>query len=126
MTASSRQLGMEHLKSQIEFIKSCGIKVGVDCVDFASLDIVKSLTVDLVSLVPSLTGPIADNLTTRYMVEAVTSFTHKLGVRTCFTGIEDEEQLRMARQYPVSDLMGYYFGRPCRIEDFKRLSFLSK
>ncbi len=126
MTASSRQLGMEHLKSQIEFIKSCGIKVGVDCVDFASLDIVRSLTVDLVNLVPSLTGPIADNLTLKYMVEAVTSFTHKLGIRTCFTGIEDEEQLRLARQYPVSDLMGYYFGRPCRIEDFKKLSFLSK
>ncbi len=126
MTASSRQLGMDHLKSQIEFIKSCGIKVGVDCVDFASLDIVRSLTVDLINIVPALTGPIADNMTIKYMVEAVTTFTHRLGIRTCFTGIEDEDQLRIARQFPVSDFMGYYFGRPCKIEDFKKLSFLSK
>ncbi len=126
MTSSSRQLGMEHLKSQLEFIKSCGIKIGIDCVDFASLDIVRSLTIDLINLVPSLTGPISENATVRYMVEAVTSFTDKLGIRTCFTGIEDEEHLAVARQFPISDYMGYYFGRPCRIEDFKRLSFLRK
>ena len=36
MAQSSRQLGMEHLKSQIEFLKSCGIKVGLDVSDFAA------------------------------------------------------------------------------------------
>ncbi len=121
MTQSSRQLSMEHLKSQIEFIKSCGIKIGLDCTDFGSLDLVRHLPIDLINLVPSMTGGIANNLTVKYTVESVTSFTHKLGIRTCFTGIEDEETEKLAKQYPVSDMMGYYYGRPCRIEDFKRL-----
>ena len=123
MTTSSRQLSIEHLKSQIEFIKSCGIKIGLDCMDFASLDYVRHLPIDLVNLVPSLTGTISQNVTVKYMIESVTSFTHRLGIRTCYTGIEDEETARIARQYPISDLMGYYYGRPCRIEDFKRLAF---
>ena len=121
MTQGSRQMSMEHLKSQVEFIKSCGIKVGLDAVDFASLDLVRHLPVDLINLVPSLTGGMADNLTSKYMIEAVTSFTHRLGIRTCFTGIEDAETEKLAKQYPISDMMGYYYGRPCRIEDFKSL-----
>ncbi len=120
MTSGSGQLSMEHLQSQIEFIKSCGIKIGVDCVNFASLDYVRQLPVDLLNLVPSLTGAMADNLTVKYMIEAVTSFSHRLGIRTCFTGIEDKETADLARMYPISDLMGYYYGRPCRIEEFKR------
>ncbi len=123
MTTSSRQLSIEHLKSQIEFIKSCGIKIGLDCMDFASLDYVSHLPIDLVNLVPSLTGTISQNATVKYMIEAVTSFTHRLGIRTCYTGIEDEETAKIARQYPISDLMGYYYGRPCRIENFKKLPF---
>ncbi len=123
MTSSCRQIGTEHLKSQIEFIKSCGIKVGVDCEDFASLDLVKNLPIDLINIVPSLTGSIGENLTVKYMIEAVTTFTHKLGIRTCFTGIEDADAAAVARQYPISDLMGYFYGRPCRIEEFKKLGF---
>lgn len=126
MTASSRQLSVEHLKSQIEFLKSCGIRIGLDCTDFASLDLVKSLPIDLINLVPSLTGPITENLTVRYMIEAVTSFTHRLGIRTAFHGIEDEEKAQLAKQYPVSDLMGYYYGRPCRIDEFKKLKLFQK
>ncbi len=124
LTNSSRQLGMEHLKSQIEFIKSCGIRIGLDCTDFASLDLVRHLSVDLVNLAPSLTGTVADNLTVKYMMEAVTGFTHRLGIRTCISGVEDAVTSNIVRQYPINDLMGYYYGRPCRIEEFKKFSFL--
>ncbi|MBR1669432.1 MAG: EAL domain-containing protein [Butyrivibrio sp.] len=126
MTSSSRQLSIEHLKSQIEFIKSCGIRIGIDVVDFASLDLVRNLPVDLVNLVPALTGAMEDNIATKYMIEAVASFSHKLGIRICFTGIEDERKAEIARQYPVSDLMGYYYGRPCSIEEFKKLQFYNR
>ncbi len=124
LTHSSRGLGLEHLKSQIEFIKSCGIRIGLDCSDFAALDMVRYLPVDLVNLAPSLTGTVADNLTVKCMMEAVTSFTHRLGIRTCISGVEDEVTSNIVRQYPISDLMGYYYGKPCRIEEFKKFGFL--
>ncbi|MBO4456300.1 MAG: EAL domain-containing protein [Butyrivibrio sp.] len=120
LTKSSRQLGTEHLKSQVEFLKSCGLKVGLDASDFAAMDLVRILPIDLINLVPSMTGGMEDNITTKYMVEAVTSFAHRLNIRTCFTGIEDEDTAKLARQYPISEMMGYYFGRPCRIEEFKK------
>ena len=120
LTKSSRQLGMEHLKSQIEFLKSCGLKIGLDASDFADMDLVRHLPIDLINLVPSMTGGMENNITTKYMVEAVTSFAHRLNIKTCFTGIEDEETAKIAKQYPISDMMGYYFGHPCRIEEFKR------
>ncbi len=123
MTQSSRQLSMEHLKSQVEFLKSCGVKVGLDCSDFSALDLVRHLPVDMINLSPTLTGVVGENLTVKYMIECITSFAHRLGIRTCFSGIEDEKIDEIAKQYPVSDLMGYYYGRPCRIEDFKKLSF---
>ena len=121
LTQGSRQLGMEHLKSQVEFLKSCGLKVGLDVTDFASLDLVRHLPVDLINLAPGLTKGLDENVTSKYMVEAITSFTHRLDIRTCFCGVEDEEAEKLAKQYPISDLMGYYYGRPCRIEKFKNL-----
>ncbi|WP_026652023.1 EAL domain-containing protein [Butyrivibrio proteoclasticus] len=121
LTTSSRQLGMEHLKSQVEFLKSCGLKIGLDVGDFASLDYVKHLPIDLVNISPGLTGGMGENLTVQYMVEAITSFTHRLNIRTCFTGIEDEDGESLAKRYPISDMMGYFYGRPCRIEKFKNL-----
>ena len=121
LTQGSRQLGMEHLKSQVEFLKSCGLKVGLDVADFAALDLTRHLPIDVINLSPSLTAGVTDNLTNKYMVETMTGFAHRLGIRTCFTGIEDEESALVARQYPISEVMGYYFGRPCSIEDFKKL-----
>ena len=120
LTKSSRQLGMEHLKSQVEFLKSCGLRIGLDASDFAAMDLVRHLPIDLINLVPSMTGGMENNITTKYMVEAVTSFAHRLNIRTCFTGVEDEETAKLATQYPISDMMGYYFGHPCRIEEFKK------
>jgi PAS domain S-box-containing protein len=124
ISQNSRQLSMEHLKSQVEFLKSCGIKVGVDCSEFSALDLVRHLPVDLINISPTLTGTMANNLTVKYMVETITSFSHKLGIRTCFNGIEDQDADNIARQYPVSDLMGYFYGRPCRIQDFMKLELL--
>lgn len=121
LTQSSRQLSMEHLKSQVEFLKSCGVRIGLDVTDFASLDYVRHLPIDFVNIVPALTDGIDKNTTNKYVIETITSFTHRLRIRTCFTGIEDEETAQIAKQYPVSDLMGYFYGRPCRIEDFKKL-----
>ncbi len=121
LTQGSRQLSIEHLKSQVEFIKSCGVRTGIDVTDFASLDYVRHMPIDLVNIVPALLDGIDQNTTKKYVIEAITSFTHRLMIRTCFSGIEDEQTAQLARQFPVSDLMGYYYGRPCRIEDFKKL-----
>ncbi|MBR4831306.1 MAG: EAL domain-containing protein [Butyrivibrio sp.] len=120
LTQSSMQLSLEHLKSQVEFLKSCGLKIGIDVADFAALDLVRNFSIDYIILTPTLTGAMEDNLTDKYMVEAVTSFSHRLGIRTCFTGVEDEQTANLAKQYPISDLMGFYFGHPCRIEEFKK------
>ena len=120
LTQSCRQLQVEHLKSQVEFLKSCGLKIGLDVSDFAALDLVSHLPIDFISLVPSLTGAMEDNVTNKYMVESITAFAHRLGIRTCFTGVEDAGTAELARQYPISDLMGFYYGHPCRIEDFKK------
>ncbi len=119
LTQGSRQLGMEHLKSQVEFLKSCGLKIGLDVADFAALDLTRHLTIDVINLSPSLTAGVTDNLTNKYMVETMTGFAHRLGIRTCFTGIEDEESAQIAKQYPISEVMGYFYGRPCSIGDFK-------
>ena len=121
LTQGSRQLSVEHLKSQIEFLKSCGVRIGLDVTDFASLDYVRHFPVDLVNIVPALTDGIDQNITNKYVIETITAFTHRLRIRTCFTGIEDEETAKIAKQFPVSDLMGYFYGRPCKIEEFKKL-----
>ncbi|MCR5556133.1 MAG: EAL domain-containing protein [Butyrivibrio sp.] len=121
LTQGNRQLSVEHLKSQIEFLKSCGVRIGLDVTDFASLDYVRHFPVDLVNIVPALTDNIDQNITNKYVIETITAFTHRLRIRTCFTGIEDEETAKIAKQFPVSDLMGYFYGRPCRIDDFKKL-----
>ena len=75
LTQSSRQLSMEHLKSQVEFLKSCGVRIGLDVTDFASLDFVRHLPIDLVNIVPALTDGIDKNTTNKYVIETITSFT---------------------------------------------------
>ena len=90
------------------------------------MDYVRHLPIDLVNIAPALTDGIDKNTTNKYVIETITSFTHRLHIRTCFTGIEDEEKAQIAKQYPVSDLMGYFYGRPCRIDDFKKLELYRK
>ncbi|MCR5100004.1 MAG: EAL domain-containing protein [Butyrivibrio sp.] len=114
-----RQLSRDHLKSQVEFLKSCGIKIAVDVKDFADLDLVRQFPVDLIKIDPDISSSIDNNLTNRYVLETILDFADKMSVSTCITGIEDENIAQMIKKYNILSVQGYLYGRPLNLQDFE-------
>ncbi len=121
LSHNARQLSRDHLKSQVEFLKSCGIRIGADVQEFADLDLVTQLPIDMIKIAPSISSNIEVNLTNRNILETMVQFAEKMNVITCVTGIEDNDTSIRVKQYPISYLQGYLYGKPIKIDDFKRM-----
>jgi len=122
LSQSNKAMNADHLKSQVSFLKSCGIKVGLEVNDFAALDMLYKLPIDLIKIAPELVTNLEQNQTNRYMLQAITGFAQNMKVDVCITGVEDEQMVSAVKQFPISELQGYYYGKPVELADFRLLS----
>ena len=121
LTQTTKTMNADHLKSQVSFLKSCGIKVGLEIEDFAALDLVYKLPIDLIKIAPKLVIDLEKNTTNRYMLQAITAFAQNMKVDVCMTGIEDEKTETEVKRFPISEMQGYYYGKPVELPDFRLL-----
>ncbi len=119
LSQSTKSMNADHLKSQVAFLKSCGIKVGVEVEDFASLDLLYKLPIDLIKIAPKLVVDLDKNATNRYMLQAITGFAQNMKVDVCVTGVEDEKTEYAVKHFPISELQGYYYGKPTELKEFR-------
>lgn len=117
----SREINFDYLKSQVIFLKSCGIRIALDVSDFTTLDLATSLPINIIKLGPEITENISKNPLSRYMTEAITGFAANMNMNICATGVESADTEHKLFKYPVDLYQGYYYSRPVSLEDFKRL-----
>ena len=122
----SREINFDYLKSQVIFLKSCGIRIALDVSDFATLDLATSLPINTIKLGPEITENITKNPLSRHMAEAITGFAVNMNIGVCATGVGDEETAKKLEDYPVEYYQGYYYGRPVGLEDFKKIKIYGK
>ncbi len=114
-------MSRDHLKSQVNFIKSCGVKIAVDVENFAALDMAKNLPVDIIKLGSNLAMNIGRDRVGLYMMESAILFASRMNIKSCVSGIEDEATAERIRNIKADYLQGYYYSKPVSIQDFSKI-----
>lgn len=124
LTERCRLLDMNFLRNEVYFLKSQGIKIALDDfgTGFSSLTLLRELPVDCIKIDRGFVTEIEKNAIDQSIVKAVTNCARELSIRVCVEGIENEQMKEYMRKFPSSTYQGYYYSRPVRIEEFKRLT----
>ncbi len=122
----TREINFDYLKSQVIFLKSCGIRIVLDVSDFSTLDLATSLPINMIKLGPEIMENISKNPLSRHMAEAITGFAVNMNMKICATGIGDKDTAINIKKYPVDLYQGFYYARPVSVNEFKRLDIYQK
>ncbi len=108
----------EFMKGQIERIRSLGFPVWMD--DFgsgySSLDVLQSITFDLIKFDMSFTRSLATSEESRIILTELMKMATALGVDTICEGVETIEQAQFLEEIGCSKLQGYYYCRAIPLE----------
>ncbi len=121
LPAGAIQMNPDHLKSQVETLKSWGVRVSLDVEDFSAMNLLMAMPIDQIRLGPEFVAGIERNQTRQYEIEAISGFANNMRVRVCVAGIEDSRTAAFLRRYPISFYQGYYYSRPVSLEEFYQL-----
>jgi EAL domain-containing protein (putative c-di-GMP-specific phosphodiesterase class I) len=122
----TREITFDYLKSQVIFLKSCGIRIALDVSDFSTLDLATSLPINMIKLGPEITENIKKNPLSRHMADAITRFAENMSMNVCATGVGDAETAEKINDYTIDSYQGYYYALPQTLEAFKRLPIYTK
>ncbi len=119
LTNITRDINFDYLLSQVIFLKSSGIRIGLDVRDFSTLDLATSLPIDIIKLGPEITENLSKSPLSRHMTNAITGFAYNMNMKICATGVGDAETASRLDDYPIDDCQGYYYAHPVGFKEFK-------
>ncbi|MCX7737945.1 MAG: GGDEF and EAL domain-containing protein [Hydrogenothermaceae bacterium] len=109
--------GLENFEEVLEFIKEIkryGVKIAID--DFGSgysnFEYLLKMKVDYLKIDSSLIKEIDRNYELRIIVETITNFSKKLGIKTIAEFVHSKEVLDIVRDIGVDYSQGFYLGKP--------------
>lgn len=107
------------LISKIQDIKNMGITISIDDfgTGYSSLSYLKQFPVDALKIDRSFIKNIRKEKGTA-MVEAIIKIAHALNLSVVAEGVEDEQELRILKEYACEYVQGYHFSKPLNVQDF--------
>lgn len=112
----------KRFQAVVEEFRSHGFLCSLD--DFgsgySSLNILKSLKVDVLKLDRLFFDYSGDEVRGRELVKMIISLAKFLHIKTVAEGIEDEAEVCWLREIGCDAVQGYVFSRPLPVEDFRR------
>jgi EAL domain-containing protein (putative c-di-GMP-specific phosphodiesterase class I) len=103
-------------------LKNYGVSIALDDfgTGYSNLQSIGNLTPNVVKLDRGFTLKALkndyENQVMRYVIEMV----HSLDLKICVEGIETQEELDRIRLLSPDYIQGYYYGKPCSMEEFLR------
>lgn len=115
----------EGTKRVLGELRQAGIAIALDDfgTGFASLDLLRSLPLDVVKIDRSFTRDIDSDTTQAAIVRSVVDLAHLIGLRVVAEGVETESQQRVLADLGCDLIQGYWLARPLSLEssiDFLR------
>ena len=108
----------DFMKAQIERFRSLGFPVWMD--DFgsgySSLDVLQSLTVDLIKLDMRFMQQFSHDNKNRIILTELMKMAVGLGIDTVCEGVEHEDQVEFLREIGCAKLQGYYYTKPLPLD----------
>ncbi len=95
-------------------LRSAGISISLDDfgTGFASLDLLRSLPLDVVKIDRSFTRDIDSDPTQAAIATSVIELAHRLGLKVVAEGVETESQHRFLLSHGCDLIQGYWLARP--------------
>ena len=99
-------------------LRTAGVSISLDDfgTGFASLDLLRSLPLDVVKIDRSFTKDIDTDGTQAAIATSVIELSHKLGLRVVAEGVETESQQRFLLARNCDMIQGYWLARPLSLE----------
>jgi len=100
-------------------VKKLGCKVGIDDfgAGYANFNMIESLHLDFVKIDGSLIKEIDAFSKKALIVEAISNFCTKLGIKTVAEFVSSEEIYQETKKLGVNYMQGYHFGKPIAAEE---------
>lgn len=99
-------------------LRGAGVSISLDDfgTGFASLDLLRSLPLDVVKIDRSFTRDIDTDPTQAAIAVSIIQLAHQLGLRVVAEGVETEEQQRFLQAHGCDLIQGYWLARPLSLE----------
>ncbi|NOW48265.1 PAS domain S-box-containing protein/diguanylate cyclase (GGDEF)-like protein [Novosphingobium sp. SG751A] len=112
---------------QLRAIRATGVRLSFDDfgTGFASLNLLSSYPISAIKIDKGFTRLGQASPRDQVVVEGLIAIAAGLGLEVIAEGIEDETTLRFLQQRHCHKGQGYYFGRPCSVDEFARLHLSS-
>lgn len=114
ITESTYGLDGPHLLELIRRLSLRGVGFAVDDfgVGYSSLAQLKRFPVSVLKIDRAFTEELVGSAQNRAIVQAITTLSRILGLRTVAEGVEEVEQNHILRELGCDDAQGYFHGRP--------------
>jgi diguanylate cyclase (GGDEF)-like protein len=114
ITESALIDNFEDAQGVLEGIRALGVRIAIDDfgTGYSSLSYLTKFSPDIVKLDKSFIDDIADDSSTKTVVEGVIDLAHKLVMSVVAEGVETQQQLDMLRAANCDKVQGYLLGRP--------------
>ncbi|MDQ0339923.1 EAL domain-containing protein (putative c-di-GMP-specific phosphodiesterase class I) [Caldalkalibacillus uzonensis] len=123
ITESAMMASLEHTAQILNQLRSLGIQIVID--DFgtcySSLQYLKDFPVDMIKIDRSFIKDIQNRYKDQEIVRAVIELAHRLGVKVCAEGVEDEDQFNLLKNLGCDEAQGFLFSRPIPPEQIRQL-----
>lgn len=122
ITESTAVVDLEKSLQMINSYKALGISIAIDDfgVGYSSLCHLKTLPIDIIKIDRSFIDNIVNNKGDQTLVQAVLLIAETLDVGVIAEGVENELQLELLKDLGCVNFQGYYFDRPCKIEELDK------
>lgn len=122
ITESTAVVDLDKSLEMIKSYKEFGISIAIDDfgVGYSSLCHLKTLPIDIIKIDRSFVDNIVNNKGDQTLVQAVLLIAETLEVEVIAEGVENELQLELLKDLGCVNFQGYYFDRPCSIEELEK------
>ncbi len=104
-------------------LRELGVKISMDDfgTGYSSLSYLRSFPFDKIKIDRCFISGLGDGEDARAIVQAIAGLARNLGIMTTAEGVETEQQLEQVRFLGCTEMQGYLFSPPRRVEDLTRL-----
>ena len=118
VTETAVMRNFECARAALERLRACGARVALDDfgTGYSSLSYVNRLPLDKLKVDQSFVRSLADDPTSRTVVETIRVLGDNLGLECIVEGVETDAQVAILRSIGCRTMQGYHFARPAPAE----------
>lgn len=120
----TESMAMENPDAAIKIMNTFfahGIQMSIDDfgTGYSSLSYLKQFKISKLKIDQSFVRHICVNADDKAITNAIIHLAHSLGLQTIAEGVETEEQLTFLRKQGCDEIQGYYYSKPCSVDEFE-------